>query len=258
MHTGSPSTVTIEPASADTGIRFRIGDQVIPASADLVVSTRRCTTLGAYNKQVGTVEHLLSALSGCGIDNAEIEVEGEEIPILDGSAREWVSAIEASGIAELGKPVVMHILTKPVALQVEDSWMVASPSDEFKITCVSRFDHPMLGTEVVTYRHNPRHYAEQVAPARTFGFIEEVEALRAAGLARGGSIENALIVFPDRFSSALRLPHECNRHKLLDLIGDLSLTGRRFRASITAVKPSHKANVEFARTLASGLVIETT
>ena len=253
MHTGGHARVTVRPAAPGRGIIFVAGTAIVPASADSVLNTRRCTTLGIRESQISTVEHLLAALRGLEVDNAEIHVDGGEIPILDGSAREWVDALESVGIAELGQPAPIGVLKEPIALGKDDWWMVAAPAERLTITCVTSFDHPQLGTEVVTYLQNPRAFTEEIAPARTFGFIEEVEALRSAGLALGGSLDNALIVYPDRFSSELRLPNECSRHKLLDLVGDLSLAGGPFAAAITAIKPSHRANVEFARLLSAHL-----
>ena len=255
MHTGLLSRVTVRPAAQNRGITFISGSAVIPAVADSVVNTHRCTCLGIGECQVFTVEHLLSALAGLEVDNAEIVVDGAEIPILDGSARPWVEALESAGVVELDEPVRIAGLTAPVVLSSGESWLIAIPSDAYTITCVTSFDHALLGTEVVTYRQSPQAFVSEVAPARTFGFIEEVEALLSSGLAQGGSLENALIVYPDRFSGELRIPHECSRHKLMDVIGDLSLTGVRIHATITAVKPSHRANVEFARLLTQNLAV---
>ncbi len=254
MHTGLQSRVTVRPAAQNRGITFIAGSAVIPAVADSVVNTHRCTCLGIGECQVFTVEHLLSALAGLEVDNAEIVVDGAEIPILDGSARPWVEALESAGVIELDEPARIAGLSAPVVLASGDSWLIAIPADAYTITCVTSFDHTLLGTEVVTYRQSPQTFASEIAPARTFGFIEEVEALLSSGLAQGGSLENALIVYPDRFSDKLRIPHECSRHKLMDVIGDLSLTGMRFHAAITTIKPSHRANVEFARVLSRNLV----
>lgn len=250
MHTGAQTRVTLKPASANAGISFVIGDTHIPAQAAFVVQTRRCTCLGRGAARIDTVEHLLSALYGLGVDNVEIEVEGPEIPILDGSALPWVQQIAAAGIRTL--PAERHLLRlqAPVVVQDGDTWLVAVPARHFIVTCVICFDHPLLGTQVATFEDDPDIYASEIAPARTFGLAAEVEALRAAGLARGGSLDNALILYEDRFSDTLRVPEECLRHKVVDLWGDLSLVGGRLCASITAIKPGHRANTAFAARLA--------
>jgi UDP-3-O-[3-hydroxymyristoyl] N-acetylglucosamine deacetylase len=251
MHTGAGARVTVKPAAANCGINFVVGAGRIPARAAFVVNTRRCTCLGSGEERVDTVEHLLSALFGLCITNAEIEVEGPEIPILDGSARLWVKGLKTAGIEEFNSCAPALRLNEPVALQTGDSWYIAVPSDDLFVTCVTHFDHPLLGTETITFVGSPDHYEQEIAPARTFGFSSEVEALRAAGLARGGSLDNALIVHHDKFSHKLRLPNECARHKLLDLLGDLSLTGERLCANVTAIKPSHQGNTAFANLLSN-------
>lgn len=251
LHTGRPGRVTVKPSPPDSGISFVSGAVRIPAWAAFVVSTRRCTCLGMGEVQIDTVEHLLSALWGLGIDNAEIAIEGPEVPILDGSARPWVEAIQAAGICQQEEPARVLRLEAPVSLRIEESWLVAIPATTFTLTCVTEFDHPLLGIQTATFRHDPQLYAEQIAPARTFGFAEEVKALQAAGLAQGGTFENALVIYPDHFSDVERLPQECLRHKALDLFGDLSLIGRRLQAAVTAIKPGHRANTAFAALLAA-------
>ena len=252
VHTGASSRVTVRPAAGGRGIIFVCGAAAvpIPARAAFVVNTRRCTTLGVGDIRIDTVEHLLSALAGMEIDNVEIEVDGPELPILDGSALPWVEAIRAAGVVELPDPGQELLLTDPVALRDGESWIVAAPAAELSFLVVTDFDHPLLGTQAVNAASDAEWYAQEIAPARTFGFEHEVDALIAAGLARGGTLQNALIIHPDRFSSPLRMPQECARHKLLDLMGDLALVGCRLRAAITAIKPGHRINTAFAKALA--------
>jgi UDP-3-O-[3-hydroxymyristoyl] N-acetylglucosamine deacetylase len=219
---------------------------VLPARANIVVNTRRATCLAADGRQVDTVEHILSALHGLQIDNAEIEVSGPEIPALDGSALPWVEAFLGAGIAVLGEAVSPLRPTRTLALRDGDSWLTATPSNTFSLTCVTEFEHPLLGTQAATYNADPSVFAREIAPARTFGFAAEIDALRAAGLARGATLDNALVIYNDRFSDELRVPEECLRHKLLDLWGDLFLAGGRIQAAITAIKPGHKINAAFA------------
>lgn len=257
LHTGAPCAVTARPAPADSGITFLCrceGEPVrVPALAASVVETRRCTALGAGGARLDTVEHLLSALAGLRVDNAEIEVDGPELPALDGSALPWVAAIRGAGVERLEELGRVRQLSQPVALRDGESWLVAVPADRYTLTCATHFDHPLLGTQAVSFSEDPDAYVREVAPARTFGFAHEVEALLAAGLARGGSLDNALVIHEDHFSSDLRIPDECTRHKLLDLIGDLSLAGGRLHAHITAVRPGHRANAAFAALLAESV-----
>lgn len=264
IHGGVPATVRLSPAPPGSGVRFvclphtalpDLREPVeIPALANRVVDTRRCTSLGAENARLDTVEHLLSALYGLGIDNARIEVCGPEIPILDGSALPWVERILAAGLVTQGRARVPLSLSRTVALSVGDSWLVAAPADRFSITCVAHWEHPLLGTLSATFAADPRLYAQEIAPARTFGFAAEIEALRKAGLAKGGTLENALVIYDDHFSDSLRVPDECLRHKMLDLWGDLSLVGGVLNARITAIKPGHRINTAFAALLAENSV----
>lgn len=251
MHTGRQGEVTVGPAPPDTGIVFLCGAQRIPARASFVVSTRRCTCLGAGDTQVHTVEHVTSALAGLQVDNAEIGVIGPEIPILDGSGLPWVEHILAAGIEDLAANRRYLRLSETVALRDAGSWLVAVPADNFSITCVTHFDHPLLGTTVGAFGDDPEQYASQIAPSRTFGFIHEVEALQKAGLVQGGSLDNALVIYEDRFSTPLRVPDEWMRHKALDLVGDLSLAGGPVRAAITAILPGHRINANFAALIAA-------
>lgn len=249
LHTGRMCRATVRPAPADAGIAFLRDGARIRAAVECVADTRRCTCLRAGDVSVSTVEHVLSALAGCGVDNAEIVVDGPELPILDGSAAEWVAAIRTVGRRTLGAAPRVRQPDHAVAVNRGESWLVAVPDREFRVTVATDYAHPMLGPQAEEVAVTPEAYAEQIAPARTFGFIEEVEALLQSGLALGGALDNALIVYPDRFSDALRVPNECLRHKMLDLIGDLTLAGGRIRAHIIAVKPGHLANVALAAAL---------
>jgi UDP-3-O-[3-hydroxymyristoyl] N-acetylglucosamine deacetylase len=249
MHTGGEGRVTVSPAPAGTGVFFVVGETRLPAVADFVVNTQRCTCLGLDAVRLDTVEHLLSALYGMQVDNAEVGVEGPELPILDGSALPWAQAIADAGIEELEELAEPVTLAQPVVLNEGDSWIVAEPAEAFTVTAVTDYSHPLLGTQVATFSGPPDVYLREVAPARTYGFAAEVESLLRAGLARGGSLDNALIIYDDHFSDALRVPDECLRHKVVDLWGDLSLVGGRLNASVTAIKPGHRINTAFAALL---------
>jgi UDP-3-O-[3-hydroxymyristoyl] N-acetylglucosamine deacetylase len=249
VHTGKPARVTVKPADANTGIVFLAGQHRIPALAEYVVSTDRCTTLGVDGIRVMTVEHLLSALAGTGIDNAQIEIEGEEIPVLDGSAKPWVERFQQAGLSELPAERTRVRLSRPVSVMAGDRGIWAMPHPERLLITTVHYSHSLVGTQVAWFHLDKMDYLEEIAPARTFGFWEEVEALLARGKALGGSLQNALVIFPDRYSTPLRFPDEVLRHKVLDLIGDLTLVGAQVEALFVAVKPSHTLNTAFALAL---------
>ncbi len=250
IHLGCVATVSVEPSGPNTGIRFVCQGTTVPACATNVFSTNRCTTLGMEGRRIGTVEHLLSALSGMGIDNAVITIDGPEVPILDGSALPWVEQIERAGTIDLNERAATCKLLTPITVCRGDSCIAAVPSEEYRVTCVAAWDHPLLGARCGSFKIEPKSYACEIAPARTFGFAHEIEALRVAGLGLGGALDNALVVGENGFSVPLRFDDEFMRHKALDLVGDLALVGRRLRAHVFAVRPGHAINTEFAKLLA--------
>lgn len=250
IHTGHQATVSIHPAAPNTGRIFITPVGRVKADYRSVSDTRRSTCLESEGATVRTVEHLLSALAGLEIDNCTIEVEGPELPILDGSALPWIEMLNSAGIDQSDVPPRLLAVDAPVSARTGESWLTAVPAEDLQITVVTEWNHPLLGRECTYTRVTPASYTELIAPARTFGFVEEVQQLLDSGLALGGSLDNALVIHPDKFSSPLRLPMECNRHKVLDLLGDLALAGGRIQGSITAILPSHKANVEMAAALA--------
>ncbi len=222
----------------------------IPARVSNVCDARRCTVLrGPSGASVATVEHLLSALAGGGITDCLVHVDGPELPIGDGSALIWVDAIRRAGAVDLGPAQAPRALAAPPRRGGGGGAFIAAfPSETLRLTVAIAFDHALVGTQVARFEPaRGDEYGEEIAPARTFGFREEVEALRAAGLARGGSAENALVVYEDHYSAPLRFANEFARHKLLDLLGDLALVGGPFAADVVAYKPSHRLNTEFAR-----------
>ncbi len=249
VHTGRHARVTVRPADADSGIVFCVDGKRIPALAEYVVATDRCTTLGVNGVRVMTVEHLMSALAGLGVDNAEIVVDGEEIPVLDGSGLAWAKRFHEAGIRELQAERRRVPLARPVSVMAGDRGIWAMPHPERLLIATVRFEHPLVGTQVAWFDLDKIDYLEEIAPARTFGFWEEVEALLARGKALGGSLENALVIFPDRYSAPLRFPDEVLRHKVLDLIGDIALVGAQVEALFVAIKPSHALNTAFALAL---------
>ncbi len=256
IHTGAQGKIRVLPAEADTGRVFQVGQTTIPARADYVVDTSRCTTLGKDEARVSTVEHLLSALHGCGVDNAVIEVTGPEIPILDGSARPFAEAILAAGVAPQHRPPRVFAAPKRLCeVKSGESRAFALPETraDFRVEVRTEFDAWEEGRatmEATLDAASSSHYLSAIAPARTFAFRQEVDYLIAAGLAKGGSLDNALIITPpDTFSSPLRLPNEWCAHKMLDVIGDLALLDARPQFHLVAIRPGHRLNVLLAQAL---------
>ena len=280
LHTGAHTTVTLHPAAANHGIRFKRVDlantPVIRADASKVISTNRCTTIGQGEASVSTVEHVLSALSGMAVDNALIEIDGPEMPILDGSAQEYVNAVKAIGREPQEAQRDFFVVEKAMRYKDAESGaeLVALPADNFEVTALIDFNSPILNKQHAQM-DNAAQYAEEVAPSRTFCFLRELETLHERGLIRGGDVDNAVVIVDEVKSEAelaelakklgkeqfkvertgylnnteLRFPNEPARHKLLDVIGDLSLVGAPIKGKIVATKPGHKANVAFAKQL---------
>ncbi len=251
IHTGAESTVTLFPAEPGAGITFLRDNIEIKAHAGNVIDTSRCTILGTDGASVSTVEHLLSALSALGVTDVRIEIQGPELPIGDGGAQIWVAGIHDVGLTEIGNRTFPLLDTPLIVTGKDGAFIAAYPATSFRLTVAISFGHPLVGTQLARFEPDINDYSRDIAPARTFGFIEEVEALRAAGLALGGTLENAVVIYPDRYSVPLRFENELARHKLLDVIGDLSLAGVGALppADIIAVKPSHRLNAAFAAKL---------
>ncbi len=253
LHTGAPVRMRILPGEVQTGLRFRrtdLPDPVeVPALVDNVVSVDRGTTIGAGEARVHTVEHVLSALAGLNVDNAVIELDGPEPPAVDGSARPFVELLEGAGTVEQDAPAKMIVVDDPLSVSEGDSRYVVSPSDGLELSATIRFEHPLIGRQFTSAEVTPGEFATQIAPARTFGFTSEVAALRARGLAQGGSLESAIVLTDDGLHDGveLRFQDEFVRHKVLDLLGDLALLGGRLQAHVVAERPSHRGNVALAR-----------
>jgi len=254
LHSGNKVRMTFLPAAANTGIRFRRvdldGKPEIEARIEQVADTLRSTTLARGNARIHTVEHVLAAFAGCGVDNAVVELDAGEPPVADGSARQYVKMIEEAGIVALPEKREPYKLSGPLEINVGESCMTAFPHDTFKITCTSA-DKQGRFTQFYSIEITPESWARELAHARTFCFFEEIEALFKNGLIKGGSLENAVIIREDAVltNEPLRYPEEFVRHKILDIIGDLSLVGRPLQAHIIAVKPSHAANCELAKAI---------
>lgn len=244
LHTGAETRVRLNPAPADSGIVFErsdLGGRPIAASAANVRSTSLATTLADGDASVGTVEHLMAALAGMGIDNARIEVEGPEVPILDGSAAPFVDAIRRAGMVTQASPRRDLSLRRPVTLRQGERTILALPSADLRISYAIDFSHPAIGYQAVTLRLDESVFAASIAPARTFCLLRDVRAMRDSGLARGGSLDNALVVGDDGvMNGQLRFRDEFVRHKVLDLIGDLALVGAPLKAHLIVFKGGHQ------------------
>jgi UDP-3-O-[3-hydroxymyristoyl] N-acetylglucosamine deacetylase len=249
LHTGMPARVRVLPAPAGHGLRFRLDDAVeFPARADFVVDTMRCTVLGAGGHRVSTVEHLLSALLGCGVDNALIAVDGPEVPVEDGSAKVFADAIDAVGLATLHEARIRWMPTEPRVFHDGEKLLVVAPASSFRVRMTIDYPAP-IGAQYVEAEITPETYRREVAPNRTFGFLYEVEALVKRGLAQGGTLENAVVFGPDAPLAPLRDPNEPARHKILDLVGDFALLGAYPQCEVIAVKSGHKLHCTAVREL---------
>lgn len=247
LHSGRETVVEMHPAPENTGIVFTHGAGVVSGLASNVVDTSRGTTIGFNGFRVLTIEHLMAALRGTGVDNAYIEVVGGETPALDGSAAPYVRAIEEVGLTQQESLRRRITISEPVCVRRDDSFILAVPASELTITYVMNYDHPLIGTQSSIYTLSEGSFARDFAPARTFVLYEEVAGLLDRELAKGGSVDNAIVVWPDRMSSELRFPDELVRHKVVDMIGDLSLVGGLLTAEVLAVRTGHALNVQFAQ-----------
>jgi UDP-3-O-[3-hydroxymyristoyl] N-acetylglucosamine deacetylase len=257
LHSGRKVTLVMRPAPAGSGIVLRRTDLgvAIPARFDHVVDTRMCTVLGLPGQEearVGTVEHVMAALAGCGVHNAVLEVDGPEMPILDGSAANFVFLIDCAGIAEQNELVEAIEVVRPVRVTDGDSYVELRPGVQgFDMSVSIAFEAAVIGRQALTMRLGPSAFRRRLAQARTFAFAAEVEQLRAAGLARGGSLDNAVVVDGDKVlnPAGLRMSDEFVRHKLLDAVGDLALAGAVLLGRYVAHRPGHALNNRLLRTL---------
>jgi len=255
LHTGRHATVRLKPAPRDSGIIFHRVDRmtVIRSHIGSVTDTAFATTLGDGTVKIKTVEHILAALSGLGIDNLIIEVNGPEIPILDGSSTELVSIILQGGIAKQGKKMPYMRIIRPVIMDDGHAEIAIFPYEGRKITFRIHFNHHLLGEQNLSVDLNEETFIREVAPARTFGFLKDVQYMMANGLAKGGSLDNAIILGDDGVlnSSGLRFRDEFVRHKILDSIGDFSLIGFPLYGHILSNKAGHSTNLKFMKKLIS-------
>lgn len=277
LHTGKPVRVKLCPAPAETGIVFvrtDLGDLEVPAVATNLYSTRRSTNLAVGRARVGTVEHVLSALTGMGVDNAYVKLDNVEMPILDGSAEAYASAIAADGIVDQGVPRKYVTVSKEIIIRKErnGSWIKIAPAKEFSAEVTIDFESRVIGKQDIIYTDGD-DYAEAVAPCRTFCFLHEIMPQLMLGLIKGGDVNNAIVAVEKPVSKCrmrilsrilrkpmlevdadgyiaeggLRFPNECARHKMLDLIGDMRLCGGYPCFRVEAYKPGHGLNTSAVR-----------
>ena len=257
LHTGRKVYLTLRPAPVDTGIIFQRVDLDpavdIPARPEHVSDTRLSTTLEQNGIKVSTVEHLMSAFAGLGIDNAWVEVSAPEVPIMDGSAGPFVFLLQSAGILEQEQLKRFIRIKKPLRVTDGDKWVKFEPFNGFKVSFAIDFDHPILqnSTQVASVDFSTTSFVKEVSRARTFGFMEDLEALRNVGLAQGGSFDNAIVM--DRFhilnDDGLRYKDEFVKHKVLDAIGDLYLLGHPLIGAFSAHKSGHALNNRLLRQL---------
>ena len=256
LHTGEKVTLKLQPAPVDHGIKFKRRDlqdePTIDASIENLKTVERATTIGEGSVRVHTVEHVLSSLSAMGVDNAIVEMDANEPPIGDGSARPYVELIKKAGIAEQEMPRRFFEVREPIHVESKTgSLLVILPDPKFRISCTQVGPGGQF-TQFLSTEITPAIYEREIAPARTFVFYEDVQALMEKNLIKGGSLENAIVVRGEAVLSKepLRFPDEFVRHKIIDIIGDLALFGPRIRGHVVAVKPGHGANAELVRVLA--------
>ncbi|VEP15355.1 UDP-3-O-acyl-N-acetylglucosamine deacetylase [Hyella patelloides LEGE 07179] len=254
LHSGITTTVKVTPASLGKGryfIRIDLPDKPkIPATVNAVSQTTLSTELAAGEAKVRTVEHLLAALSASGINDACIEIDGAEVPLLDGSAKVWVEAIKKAGMV-VNEPQLSDLqLLSPIVIQEQDSFVAAIPAAETRFTYGIDFPYKAIANQWHSWHPTTEDFATEIAPARTFGFAEQIEQLKQAGLIKGGNLDNALVCSHEGWlNPPLRFTNEPARHKLLDLVGDLSLLGSFPQAHFIAYKASHKLHIELAKKL---------
>ena len=256
LHSGKEASITIKPALPNSGILFIRKDLenpiAIPALLEFVTQTRLATTLGRNQSHISTVEHLLSAFKLVGVDNAVVEVEGPEVPIMDGSAAPFCDALMEAGIYDLGVAKKVAVLKRRVEVHKGDKSAIVEPSRQFKINARIEWNHPAIGEQELTFVLGQSDIRE-ISHARTFGFLKDVEALHRMGLACGGSLDNAVVMDEQKVLNPTGLRHtdEFVRHKVLDAIGDFALAPLAFLGDVTLVKAGHELHAELVQAIFS-------
>ncbi len=253
LHSGRKVKLSLKPAGADRGIVFRrldAGGIEIPATAEYLSHINHATCLARDGVRVETIEHLLAALRALGVDNVVIEIDGPEIPIMDGSAAPFIYLIHEAGIRSLSASRSYMELSRPVSVGDDGRFVAAYPCDRLRLTYTINFDHPLLKHQEYSVEVDESSFVEDIAPARTFGFLKDVELMRQAGLALGGSLDNAVVLGETGvLNNPLRFPDEFVRHKILDLLGDLVLLGKPLRAHVVALRAGHALHTRLVKAL---------
>ena len=258
LHSGRGVGMEFRPAPENSGIVFHIhaedGVHLLSPRPEAVSTTELATTISDGRASVSTIEHVLAAIGGLAVDNVEVHVFGGEVPILDGSAREVVEALRRAGFVRQDAPRRVARIARECRLEKDGKSIIARPFDGFHVDYTIRFPHPVIGEQRFALDVTPESFAEQIAPARTFGFLKEVEYLHSKGLARGGSLDNVVVVGDEGVvnKEGLRFPDEFVRHKLLDFIGDMAMLGRPLLGSFTVSCSGHGHNNAFLRMVAGG------
>lgn len=255
LHSGKQVEMVLRPAAEDTGILFSLrngsGSTFLTPAPSLVVETSLATVLGDGRETLATVEHLLATINGMGIDNIHIEVSGKELPIMDGSAASFVYLLKQAGVRKLDKARKVLAIKKSVEFEQDGKYIKATPYDGLRLDYTIDFAHPLIGRQRMVMEITPENFAQQLAKARTFGFLKEVDYLHANGLAMGGSLDNAVVLDEYNILNAegLRFPDEFVRHKMLDFVGDMAIFGSRLQGHFEVFASGHALNNAFLRHL---------
>lgn len=259
LHSGRKVNLSLRPADPDTGVLFKRSDlpgaPLIPADVHHVVDTRFSTTIGVDGVVVSTVEHLLSALAGLGVDNAIVEVDAPELPIMDGSAAPFVFLLKNAGLTSQARPRQFYRVKRDVSLSEDGKSVSVSPSEGLSVDFTIDFAHPAIRTQRLGFKLDDKAYAREISRARTFGFLSDMRRLHQANLALGGSLDNAVVLDSHRVlnDDGLRFPDEFVRHKVLDFLGDLALVGRPIQGHFVACKSGHDLNNKLFKKLLADL-----
>jgi UDP-3-O-[3-hydroxymyristoyl] N-acetylglucosamine deacetylase len=258
LHSGKMVRVTLSPGPADSGIVFRVAEHgdPIPAAPESVVDSHYATTVGRNGVRIQTIEHLMAAAAGLGVDNLDVRVDGAELPAADGSAKPFVQAMLTAGRAPQSARQRPIRIPHPIGAGNGGRWIQILPADTFRISYTLDNDHPAIGTQVLSWTPTEESFVAEYAPARTYGFLKDLGFLRKSGRALGGSLDNTIVIGKSATLNGLRYRDEFVRHKVLDLIGDLALLGRRITGHVIARNAGHALNYELVVAVQRALGLE--
>jgi UDP-3-O-[3-hydroxymyristoyl] N-acetylglucosamine deacetylase len=258
LHSGKTVRVTLSPGPADSGIVFRAGERAepIPAAPESVVDSHYATTIGKNGVRIQTIEHLMAAAAGLGMDNLDVHVDGTELPAADGSAKPFVQLILAAGRAQQGSRQRPIRIAQPLRVGGGGRWIRIVPADGFRISYTLDNEHPAIGTQVLSWVPTEESFIADYAPARTYGFLKDLGFLRKSGRALGGSLDNTIVIGKSGTLNGLRYRDEFVRHKVLDLLGDLALLGRPIEGHVIARNAGHALNFELVIAIQRALGLE--